>query len=193
MPNISIADAVTLFSNTKSSFVSLETVSEQKEINKTNGERAADKKVLFEDAFGIKHESIEKRTKFVGLVGTAIQYEDLVNNRLLKEAVADGKKKAQLTFSADERKWGKRVNGAIVEHNGEYYLTVLCVANNVPTVTYEVAGKPFDPKDSKYDAFRAAPKKAPTNQALDNPVIYRDYKMTSVKKFSLGGQTYEIV
>lgn len=193
MPNITIADAVTLFSNLKSAFVSLETETEQKEINKTNGQRAADTKVLCEDATGINPADIVKRTKFVGLVGTSIQYEDLVNNRLFKEAVANGKKKPQLTFSADERKWGKRVNGAIVEHNGEYYLTVLCVANNVPTVEHLLKGSPIDLKDAKFDAFRAAPKKAPENQGTDNPVIYRDYKLTSVKQFTVNSQTYNIV
>src|SRR5210317_631852 len=84
------------------SFVSLRSETKQTTLNKGRGANA------MVEAIGVNPDSIVKHTDLVSLIsGGKVGYQDFVNNRLLKEAVAKGKDKAQLTFEAGERKWGE--------------------------------------------------------------------------------------
>jgi len=149
------------------------------------------------DAVDVDSTRITKHTKFVGLIGTKIDYGTLVENRLAKEADLKGTEAQD--FTAKPRKWGTRVDGVLVEHEkdgvAKQYVTIHCIANNIPTVSYSYKGKEFDHKDSKYDTWRKKVSSKPKTQleaGIDNPVVYRDYDLDSIVSIKVGGETYNI-
>jgi len=171
----------------KSSFVSLKTETSQSSLNKGRGKSA------MVESIGINPDEIKKNTSFVGLIGTGVTYEDMVNNRLAKE---NKDSQISVTFESSELPWGEWVKGAeklLLKHNGKLYLRVYCVANNVPTVSHIYEGKEINLKDSKFDAWRKAEKVDGENQGLENPIVVRSYGFDSIREIKIGGETFEIV
>jgi len=193
MPTITKTKALEILRSTKSSLVSFETQTDANLFNK--GGRGGLAPMI--DEVGVDPTRITKHTNFVGLVGMAINYETLVENRLAKESDLKGVETPD--FTAKERKWGNRVDGVLVEHtdkkgNEKQYITIHCVANNVPQVRYSYKGTEFDAKDSKYDDWRKK-KSAPKTQleaGIENPIVYRDYDLDSIVSIKFGGETYNI-
>ena len=153
------------------------------------------------ETINVDPEKIIKHTDIVGLIASgSVSYQDFVNNRLLKEAKGKGKEKAQLTFESGERKWGKHIEDspALVDHTdkkGVYnkYLVLFCVANTKPKVNHTYTGDPINLTESRFDAFRPAPRKDGGNQGTDKPIIVRDYMMKNVKEITIFGDTYKVV
>jgi len=177
MKQVTQAQALEILKSKKSSFVSFLMETDPK-LNK--GGRA-----------GVPKRELEvlKQTELVALVGTAVDYESLVQNRLIKESDAKGIEAPD--FTAEERKWGSRVDGVEVQHKGGIYITLHCVANNHPKVKYLEVGSRREV--SKDEIATWMPAKSNPDQGLDKPIIYRDYGLDSIKSFKLGGETYEIV
>lgn len=191
MPTITKAKALEILRSKPSSLVSFETQTDGNLFNK--GGRGSEPMV---DAVNVDPSRIVKHTKFVGLIGTKIDYGTLVENRLAKEADLKGTEVPD--FSAKPRKWGSRVDGVLVEHTKndvvKQYVTIHCIANNKPSVTYSYKGQPFNHKDSKYDTWRkktSAPK-TQLEAGIENPVVYRDYDLDSIVSMTVGGETYNI-
>lgn len=171
-------------------FTSLKTVTTQSALNKGRGASS------MLESIGVNPDDIEKHTYLVGLIsGGAVSYQDFVNNRLEKEAQAKGKKHAQLVFSAGERKWGTHVNGcnALVEHKGQYYLVLYCMANNKPQITHTLNSQPINLNESRFDQWRKPEKKEGENQGTENPIVVRDYKFSNIKEINIFGESYKVV
>jgi hypothetical protein len=171
-------------------FISLKTVTEQKALN-TGGKKLP----LMEGEIGINPDKIMKKTSIVGLLsGGVVTYQDLVNNRLAKEAKEAGHNKPQLVFESHDRKWGKYLpdTHAVLEYKGMFYLAVYCMTNNKPEVTYTYKGKVIDINDSKFDTWRKPDRDEGSNQGTEKPVVVRDYKFSSIKEITIMGETYKI-
>lgn len=89
------------------------------------------------------------------------------------------------SFQAEERKWGERVNGAIVEKDEKFYLNAIEVAK-IGTALYETADgnriefaqiEPFMP------AYSASKK-----QGLDDVIKVRTYKLDNVIGLNIDGK-----
>jgi len=193
MPTITKAKALEILRSKPSSLVSFETQGKASLFNK-GGTKGTEAMI---DAVDVDSTRITKHTKFVGLIGTKIDYGTLVENRLAKEADLKGTEAQD--FTAKPRKWGTRVDGVLVEHEkdgvAKQYVTIHCIANNIPTVSYSYKGKEFDHKDSKYDTWRKKVSSKPKTQleaGIDNPVVYRDYDLDSIVSIKVGGETYNI-
>ena len=193
MPTITKAKALEILRSKPSSLVSLESETDANLFNK--GGRGGLEPMI--DKVNVDPTRIIKHTTFVGLIGTKVNYETLVENRLAKEADLKGTEVPD--FSAKPRKWGTRIDGVLVEHtdkkgNEKQYITVHCIANNVPNVRYSYKGVEFDHKDAKFDPWRKK-KSAPKTQleaGIENPIVYRDYDLESIVSMTIGGETYNI-
>lgn len=90
-------------STIKSSFVGLKTETSQSALNKGRGKSA------MVESIGINPDNITKLTSLVGLCGTGVTYQDMVNNRLAKENAGS---QISVTFEASDLPWGEWVKGA---------------------------------------------------------------------------------
>lgn len=110
---------------------------------------------------------------------TTNAYENMVNRRLEKE----GK---PVVFEVGPRKWGTRIpNTPFVEHNGELYLEVIFL--RAGEVQYLLDGQPVD----KADIEGLAEKPDYEGQGgLDNKVIIRTFKVSSIVGFTIDKQKY---
>lgn len=111
-------------------------------------------------------------------------YEAMVQRRL----VAEGKNPA--SFELQPRKWGQRIEDSpFVEHvkDGEthYYLEVIFL--KAGDVHYELDGKPI----AKDDIIGMPEDKPAGGQGgLDDKVIIRSYKLSSIRKVRIDGTEY---
>ncbi len=184
MKQITEAVALKILKSIGSSCVSFQMETEQSSLNKGRGASA------MVEVLGVDPDEIVKHTSLVALVGTNVNYQTLVENRLVKESALNEVEAP--SFTAENRKWGERVDGVEVQHKGESYITLHCVMNNVPQVKHTYKGKEIDLKDNKFNPYRKPEKVEGARQGLDKPIIYRDYALSSVKAFTTGGETYFI-
>lgn len=186
MATINRATALQVLKSRNSSFVSFRTITEQTTFNKGRGEKS------MLAVTGIDPTKIVKITSLTALCGKAVDYETLVQNRELKSV--EGLKKP--TFEAEARKWGTRIDGVEVQHNGKQYVTLHCVANNKPKVEHLYEGKPFDINDSKFDQWRKEKEEGARQMASGvsehNVVVYRDYSLDSIQAFTVDKEVYQI-
>jgi len=160
---------------------------------KENGMEIPAEKLV--DATQMDVANMTKYTVSRYLIGK-LDYQDLVNNRLLSEAKAKGKEKAQLSFSKEERKWGERVTDTTVTHKGNYFVTLYPLNRNkniIPFVEYRHNGTAFDIKDEKFNNFRSAKKSEGKNQGTETAVMYRDFGINSFLSVTLKGEKIEII
>jgi hypothetical protein len=176
-------------------FVSARTETKQTALNKGRGENA------MIETIGIDPDTIVKHTNLVfAISGGTVSYQDFVNNRLVKEAKANGKEKVQLKFEANGHKWGKLLHdncNAILTHKdptkGGRYMVAYCVANNKPKVEYTYNDQPINLTEARFDAYRKPARKEGENQGTENPIVIRDYNFNSFKEITIFGETYTIV
>ena len=122
--------------------------------------------------------SIRKRSKMNVLIG--FDYENSVNNQL-------GREDTEMEFIAKPRKWGKRVDLKTVEHKGNTYLTIQSlkcydmeyVDSQGDTIPDEIV-KPF------------LPKKSASRQGTSKEIVYRDFKVESIKEITFRGHTVTV-
>lgn len=110
---------------------------------------------------------------------TTNAYENMVNRRLEKE----GK---PVVFEVGPRKWGTRIpNTPFVVHGDELYLEVIFL--RAGEVQYLLDGQPVD-KDT-IEGLPNKPEEAEQG-GLDNKVIIRTFKVSSIVGFTIDKQKY---
>jgi hypothetical protein len=174
-------------STVKSSFIGLKTETAQSSLNKGRGSSA------MIESIKINPDEIKKHTSLVGLCGTNVTYQDMVNNRLAKE---NADSQITVTFESSELPWGEWVAGAekcLLKHKGNLYLRLYCVANNKPKVTHIYEGAEINLDDSKFNPWKKAEKSEGENQGLEKPIVVRTYAFESIKEITIGGETFKIV
>jgi hypothetical protein len=122
---------------------------------------------------------VVKKSRINGVVN--FNYENSVNRQRVREdSVPD--------FKAEERKWGKKINGTpVVEHKGKYYLEVK--VERTLDSKYELNGQEIDSK-------LLAPffyKKSVSRQEVENEVVLRDFSLDNLKALKYNGELYEVV
>lgn len=117
-----------------------------------------------------------------GILG--YNYENSVNNQLEREGkVAD--------FSVEGRRWGTRINRFLVEHKGQFYITVKVQIEADPIYVKGAKSFPLD----EVKPFLYA-KKEPARQldaGVEKVVIHRDFKIASIKYIRMRNEELEIV
>lgn len=107
-------------------------------------------------------------------------YESMVKRRLAQEG------KDPDSFELGPRLWGTRIPGApIIEHNGEHYLE--CTFQNAGPKEYLVDGVVTDQATI---TGMPAERDEGEQGGLDNKVIIRTFKMSSLTAVRIGGQEY---
>jgi hypothetical protein len=104
----------------------------------------------------------------------------MVKRRLIQE------NKNPDSFVVGVRAWGSRVpNLPLVEHNGQLYLEVIFL--RAGTVEYFLDGVVINPANiiGLKDVSKSS-----DHQGLDNKVIVRDYKESSIMALRINGQEY---
>lgn len=126
--------------------------------------------------------TILKLSRVNGFIGA--NYATAVNRQRMREGSLP-------FFEAEERTWGTRINPYLVEHKGEYYLTLKVErALQKPMYMYQNQGlKLIDEK--KIRKFLPEKRKA-ENQGLEKDVIVRDYKLSSIVTITVNKKTYKI-
>lgn len=178
--------AIKLLAIKGASFVSINANTAQTTLNKGRGANAMTEKL------GIDPDEIRKLTQIVGLVGCGVNYESMVNNRMVKE----GTPRSDADFEAGSLPWGEWVTGGekmLLKHKGNFYLRVYCVSANAPKVEHEYKGAPIDLKDPKFDAFRKPEKVEGENQGLEKPIVVRSYGFESIKSIKIDGEIFDII
>lgn len=108
-------------------------------------------------------------------------YENMVKRRLVQEG------KNPENFKLSPRTWGERRKGSpFVDHNGELYLEVIFLksgtsvymVNNETEIDKEVLNLPSTPEGEQ--------------GGLENSVIIRTYKVSSIKRITINKQTYDL-
>ena len=98
METLNHAELAIKLSTVKSSFVGLKTETAQSALNKGRGKSA------MVESIGVNPDEIKKHTSLVGLCGTGVTYQDMVNNRLAKENAGS---QISVTFEASELPCGE--------------------------------------------------------------------------------------
>lgn len=116
---------------------------------------------------------------------TGFNYENSVNRQRERE----GNEK---DFEAQARSWGERINNCLVKKGEEYYLTIKVEKSLMkPVYMYYSNGLQIISRETVAKFLR--PAKSSPNQGLDREVIYRNYKLESIVKICINGQTYKVV
>lgn len=108
-------------------------------------------------------------------------YNDMVKRRLVKEG------KDPESFVLGKRAWGERVpNTPFVLHKGELYVEVIFL-HSPKQVTYMLDGKPVP----KWCVWGLEEKEEGNQGGLDNKVIIRTYKLSSINRIKMGNLSVE--
>jgi hypothetical protein len=126
---------------------------------------------------------ILKLSKVNGMTGA--DYEKSVNRQLDREG------KDQLSFTANERKWGERIGPALVSNGGKLYLVIHPQRTAKPVYFGQNETGLRHVSKETIAAFLPAPKPA-TNQGTDKEIVYRNYSLENITALSIGGKTYRV-
>lgn len=123
---------------------------------------------------------LEKVSRFNAFLGSSLDYERIILGRQSKEGL-------EPDFEVGERKNGLvRDNGIRLtsEDGSKEYLSVYPIEGQVQSVEYYLDGKSVNFADiEKYLPKKSAPKQG----GIQKKVIYRDFKVESVKAVTVGG------
>jgi hypothetical protein len=186
-------EAVAILRGYVSAFVSFRTATECSKFNKSVRKDVEDAKSYpkFVTKFGYEPEEVTKFSSFTSLVGTAVDYGMLVQNRTNKESLANGV--VAPTFVPKPRTWGERVDGVLVTHKGGLYITHHFVANNKPKSEYaDPSGKEIFPKEGDFALYLKPKSTTISRQTCADEIETRDFKVESIISFSVGGETYTL-
>ena len=111
-------------------------------------------------------------------------YEEMLKRRLISEG------KNVENFHVKPRKWGCRLeNAPIVENKGCYYFEVIFLHCGEDFYLYN--GNPIDKKDIiGLDLEKEERKQNFLNSDL---IVFRDYKITSIKRITINKETYIVI
>jgi hypothetical protein len=121
-----------------------------------------------------------KRSKVNGMIG--YNYENSVNNQREREG-------SERDFEAEPRSWGVRIHPCVVEHKGNYYLTVK-VERSLETPRFVDAE---GCERSLVEVKPFLPSKGESRQGVDREVIHREYAVENLVNLRMGGFDIEIV
>lgn len=114
--------------------------------------------------------------------GAAGGYENKVNRRLNAEG-------QEVDFEVGPRSWGVRRDDApIVDHNGEQYLEV--IYEKPGKSEYLLDGQPI--QAAEIIGLDEGPTAAGEQGGLENKVIIRTFKFSSIKGIRIGGKEYKL-
>ena len=116
------------------------------------------------------------------------RYENAVNNQREREG-------GERDFEVKPRKWGVHYKDsrAIIEHNGKFYLSAMPNPNNTPKVRFVKDGA--EVAKSLLEQFLPASRTKETaeSQGVDRAVLHRDYAFSSIRKITIGGETWDVI
>jgi hypothetical protein len=110
-------------------------------------------------------------------------YQNSVNNQREREDL-------ERNFEPEPRKWGQRIVGTgLVEHNGELYLETK-IQRTLGYTYIDQSGSEVDPAIiNPYLPKRVEGER----QGVEKPVIWRDYKLASIRELVVDGTTFVVV
>jgi hypothetical protein len=120
-----------------------------------------------------------KQSKLNGVLG--YDYEHSVN-------LQRGREGRDTDFQAERRPWGTRINKYLVEHNGNWYLT-LKIERTLGDVTYWHNGRELE-KDAVAPFMGA--KSESSRQGVETTVVHRDIMLSSIVEISIDKNTYTL-
>lgn len=115
-----------------------------------------------------------------GMIG--YNYENSVRNQSEREG-------GERDFVAEQRKWGRRIHPCVVEHKGEFYITVKIERNLTAPRYIDDMGTELDSVEVK----PYLPAKGKSRQNVEKEVIHREYKVTSIRNIRWNGKRVEII
>jgi hypothetical protein len=128
--------------------------------------------------------SIRKLSKVNGFTGA--DYEASVNRQLDREG------KGQLSFTANERKWGERVGPALVKKDDKFYLVIQPQNTAKPVYFGEQADGMLRHVSKDTIAAFLPPVRHAENQGTDKEIVYRNYSVANIAAISIGGTRYRV-
>lgn len=128
--------------------------------------------------------AILKLSKVNGMTGA--DYEASVNRQLAREG------KDQLSFSANERKWGERIGPALVQNGEKLYLVIQPRSTGKPVYMGHRPGLPLCVVPKEKIADFLPPARKAQNQGTEKEVVYRNYSLDSITAISIGGKRYRV-
>jgi hypothetical protein len=126
-------------------------------------------------------EVIQKTEKSVFLIGSS--YKKGIQNALKK------RKDLTTTFEVMERTWGTRLSNSLVEHNGNYYMTVRRLKNSVRSQTFTSNSNGSENSEAIYKQYK---RPSDSGDYPKNLVLQQDIKISNVKFITIRGVKYEI-
>ena len=115
-------------------------------------------------------------------VNIGYSYKNAVNNRREKEG-------NDRNFESEQRKWGQRVpKTPFVEHKGNYYLDTRILRSG-DEAYFDKEGNEISKKDLEPFMYKSKS----SRQGTENPVIVRNFKLSSIVIVKIRGKEYEVV
>lgn len=121
-----------------------------------------------------------KWSKVNGMIG--YNYENSVNNQREREG-------SERDFDAAPRQWGTRIHPCVVEHKGNFYLTVKIERVLEQPRYFDANGKEREIMEVK----PFLPSKGATRQGVEKEVIHREYGIENIRNLRMGGKRIEII
>lgn len=118
-----------------------------------------------------------------------LQEVNVVFNPKYEAAVNEqrGTENKEQDFQSQERKWGKKVNGSIVENNGAFYLSVI-EQDKIDKPIY-VDSDMNEIAYAEFEQFMPKKKLSKGTQDLEQAVKYRTYKLDNIQQLTVAGET----
>lgn len=152
------------------SFVSFESVTEPRLLKTDNPYYDSETKTW----------NLRKISRTTGIINFV--YENSVNNQREREGL-------EADFESHPRRWGSRVDGTpLVEHKGRFYLEVNVQSSEsryVDNMGREV------PREELEEFFGS--RSSSSRQGVEDKVILRDYKISSINQINMFGQQYDVI
>lgn len=135
---------------------------------------------------------VEKVSRVNGIVNWS--YENAVNNQRMREETPLDANGAVEHFISDPRKWGQRIHGsAFVRHihkdSGEKRVYVEFKHQNSLGYQYFIDGLPVDASEVEP---HLRDKSESSRQQVENEVILRDYRLSSIEHITFGGEQFAL-
>lgn len=123
---------------------------------------------------------VAKVSEVNGMIG--YNYENSVNNQSEREG-------GERDFTAEPRSWGTRIHPCVVEHGGEYYLTVKVERALTSPLYFDAKGNELSSEDVK----PFLPSRGKSRQGVEKEVIHREYKISNIRNIRWNGARVELI
>lgn len=123
------------------------------------------------------YKNIRKISKVSGAIG--VNYQNSVNNQLKRENLP-------ANFKAEQRTWGKRVSGPIIEYKGKKYLEVKVQSASSDLFSGNQRLTLDNLKNWMYNIGKS-------RQGVQKEVILRDYSIDNITRITINNEEYSVV